>query len=116
MAEVETKEAVQATIFEPHGGYPEFGGEPMPFGYLSIKDGPAGLPFPVFALEPFTERPVEELAAYARVACAGPDLLASCRALVAAMRKYEVEVDGDAPTAHIDMMTAAEAAIQRAEA
>lgn len=40
-----------------------------------------------------------------------PRLLASCKALVAAMRRYEVEVEGDAPQHHIDMIAEAEAAI-----
>lgn len=109
MAEAETKEAVQATIFEPHGGYPEFAGERMPFGYLSIKDGPTGLPFPVFALEPITKRPVEELAAYARVACAGPDLLAALKDL------HRYTVVGTDEQRHA-ALNAAWAAIQRAEA
>ncbi len=56
----------------------------------------------------------QETAANARLIAAAPDLLASCTALVAAMRRYEVEVDGDAPTAHIDMMREADSAIARA--
>lgn len=45
---------------------------------------------------------------------AAPELLEACRALVASMRRYEVEVDGDAPTAHTDMMAQAEEAIVKA--
>ena len=62
--------------------------------------------------QPLPEPPVSE--------CAAPEsseveLLKSCVALVQAMRRYEVDVDADAPFHHRDMMDKAEAAILRAQ-
>ena len=57
-----------------------------------------------------------EAVANARLYAAAPDLLETCKALVAAMRRYEVEVDGDAPYSHVEMMRRADAAITRATA
>lgn len=55
-----------------------------------------------------------DMEAAANLFCAAPDLFEACVALTAAMRRYEVEVDADAPQAHRDMMDAADAAISKA--
>lgn len=61
-----------------------------------------------------TVHSLDEKRANARLIAAAPALLATAVALVAAMRRYEVEVEGDAPFQHVEMMRHADAAISRA--
>jgi hypothetical protein len=64
----------------------------------------------------FGDNPRNEHKANARLIAAAPDLLAACKALVEAMHRYEMDVDGDPTHAHRDMMNLANAAIAKAEA
>lgn len=76
---------LDAIIFEPH---PMFGAldaddyeRPFPFGYLSKASGP----MPVFELQVLLEWPREELAGYARLMAAAPDLHSDGKAFLKAV-------------------------------
>jgi hypothetical protein len=75
--------------FEPHNlfGTKTFG-EDWPVGYISTVSGPQ----PVFELHVPLEYPREQLEAYAKLAAAAPDLLASVQELLAPLERASAEM------------------------
>lgn len=55
-----------------------------------------------------------EVEANGRLLASAPDLLAACEELFKTMRQYDMDVEGDPPPMHREMMDRARAAIQKA--